>query len=86
MHTKHVQRIIGTNQAFQTMYGNGSWWDVFTWDQFLWDAPYVNEYVVDTPGTGRNMSLIIWSNTDQDLPYTIQSAILNYTVGRLERG
>lgn len=73
-------------QAFQTMYGNGSWWDVFTWDQFLWDAPYVNEYVVDTPGTGRNMSLIIWSNTDQDLPYTIQSAILNYTVGRLERG
>lgn len=80
------QESVDGYQAFQTMFGNGSWWDVFTWDQFIWDAPYVNEYTVDMPGNGRNLSLIIYGNTDLDLPYTIQSAIPNYTIGRLERG
>lgn len=72
-------------QAFQTLIGNGSWWDIFTFDSFIWDAPYVNEYVIDTPGNGRNLSLMVYGNTNLDLPYTVQSAIMNYTIGRLER-
>lgn len=73
-------------QSFQTLSGGGSWWDVFSWDQFIWDSPWVSEYVIDTPGNGRNMGLVIWGNSAIDLPYTVQSAIFNYTIGRLERG
>ena len=73
-------------QSNRTLTGGGNWWDVMTFDNFLWDSPYVTEYVIDTPGNGRNMSIIIWGNSAIDLPYTFHGATTNYTLGRLERG
>jgi hypothetical protein len=81
----------GSNEASsgyrgaQTLIGNGSYWNVFTWDQFVWDAPYVTEYTVDTPGNGLNMGILVYGNTDEDEPYTFNSAIQHYMVGRLAR-
>lgn len=72
-------------QSSQTLIGGGSWWDVFTWDSFVWDAPYLTDYEIDTPGNGTNIGMIIYGNTNIDLPYTISSAILHYTINRLER-
>lgn len=71
--------------TLKTLVGGGSYWDLFTWDEFNWDAPYVNEYIVDTPGNGRNINMIIYGDTNIDEPYVIHSAILHYTMGRLER-
>ena len=63
----------------------GGIWDTNTWDQGVWDAPYLYDYIIDTPGDGRNFALLIYANNAIDYPYIIQSMISNYTIGRLER-
>ena len=73
-------------QDFQSLGGTGASWDIFAWDSFVWDTAYVSEYIVDTPGNGINLGLIIYGNNAIDFPYTVQSAVLNYTIGRIERG
>ena len=60
-------------------------WDSFSWDNFVWDAQYLTDYEVDTPGDGVNLGLIIYGDTAIDLPYTISSGILHFTINRLER-
>ncbi|MDE1943469.1 MAG: hypothetical protein KGI47_10070 [Betaproteobacteria bacterium] len=63
----------------------GGLWDQNQWDTGVWDAPYLYDYVIDTPGNGRNMALLIYANNAIDYPYTIQSMISHYSIGRLER-
>lgn len=72
-------------RSARTLIGNGSYWDVMTWDQFNWDAPYVSEYTIDMPGNGRNVSLLIYGDTDENEPFTVHSTILHYIPARLER-
>ncbi len=79
-----IEATAGT-RSLQSLVGGGGYWDSFTWDNFNWDSPVVNEYVIDTPGNGRNIGLIIFSDNAIDDPYTISSAILHYSVNRLER-
>ena len=67
------------------MVGTGGYWDSFIWDQFTWDAPYVNEYTIDTPGDGRNISIMLINDTAIDEPFTVHSAITSYMAGRQER-
>ena len=82
---------FGTNEslsgyrAFQELFGAGSYFDIFTWDKFNWDSPYVSEYIVDTPGMGRNIGILVYGDSAIDEPYTVHSAIMHYTIGRLER-
>ncbi len=63
----------------------GGLWDQNNWDSGTWDSPYLNDYTIDTPGNGRNLALLIYGNNAIDYPYTIQSMISHYTIGRLER-
>lgn len=79
-----IEAAAGT-RTLESLVGGGGYWDSFTWDSFNWDSPVVNEYVVDTPGNGRNIGLIIFSDNAIDDPYTISSAILHYSINRLER-
>lgn len=72
-------------RSSQTLIGGGTYWDIGYWDTFNWDSPYVSEYIIDTPGDGKNIGMVIYGDSDIDLPYTIHSAITNYTVRRLER-
>lgn len=74
----------GSNATSQIV-GAGGYWDQFTWDNFNWDSPVVQEYKVDTPGNGRNISIMILSDNAIDDEYTISSAIINYIINRLER-
>lgn len=69
----------------QTMIGNGSYWDIFTWGQFTWSAPYVSEYTIDTPGNGKNIGMLIYGDTDENEPYTVHSCITTFIPGRLAR-
>ncbi len=69
----------------QTLIGGGGYWDSFIWDSFNWDSATVQEYKIDTPGNGRNIGLLIYSDNAIDTEYTVSSAIINYTINRLER-
>lgn len=72
-------------QSSTTMVGGGGWWDQFLWDSFIWDSPYINEYVVDSPGNGDNVGVVIYGETDMDKPYTLHGLITHYMMGRQER-
>ena len=65
--------------------GGGGYWDQATLDNFNWDSPVVQEYKVDTPGNGRNIGLLIYSDNAIDNEYTISSVIINYIINRMER-
>lgn len=71
--------------TLSTLVGTGGYWDQAVWDSFNWDSPVVQEYVIDTPGNGRNIGLLIYSDNAIDESYTISSAIINYIINRLER-
>lgn len=79
-----VESQIGL-QTQQNMIGRGGYWDQFIWDNFNWDAPYVSEYIIDTPGNGRNMAMMVIGDSDIDEPYSIHSAIIHFMQGRQER-
>lgn len=63
----------------------GGFWDAFTWDNFTWDAAYLQEFNIDTPGVGENISLLIKGNSNQDDAFTIHTVITNYSIGRMQR-
>lgn len=63
----------------------GGFWDSFTWDNFTWDAAYLQEFNVDTPGVGENISVLIKGNSNQDDAFTIHTVITNYSIGRMQR-
>jgi len=71
--------------TLSTLIGTGGYWDQAIWDTFNWDSPVVQEYVIDTPGNGRNIGLLIYSDNAIDESYTLSSAIINFIINRLER-
>lgn len=72
-------------RSLSMIVGTGGYWDQVNWDSFNWDSPVVQEYKIDTPGNGRNIGLLIYSDNAIDDTYTISSAIINYIINRLER-
>lgn len=72
-------------RSITTLLGSGGIWDIFTWDKFNWDSPATKDYEVDMPGNGKNISLLVYGNTDQDLPYTIQNITMQYIIRRQAR-
>lgn len=79
-----AESASGVNKL-STLVGTGGYWDQAVWDTFNWDSPVVQEYVIDTPGNGRNIGLLIYSDNAIDDSYTLSSAIINFIINRLER-
>lgn len=57
-------------------------WDAFTWDQFFWDGKTLAPSEFDITGTAENIALMFSGNSDEFLPFTINSAIIHYTQRR----
>jgi hypothetical protein len=70
---------------FQTLIGAGGIWDIMNSDNFTWDAQAVGEYVVDMPGDGDNLGILLYGDTDQDLPYVAQDVVMQYIIRRQKR-
>lgn len=67
------------------LYPKGAWLDVADWGRFVWSAGATPEVRLDTPGTGRAMSVMVKSLSSISDPFTIQSFTVQFTVGRMER-
>lgn len=63
----------------------GTWYDVSNYGNFVWSAGITPEYKLDTPGTGKAMSLMVKSASSISDPFVVQSFTVTYMVGRLER-
>jgi hypothetical protein len=76
---------IAGNISNKTNTGSGGFWGNFIWDKFTWDGAYAEQLTIDTPGTGDSLAVIINTDSDDMLPFTIHTMIFNYSFGRMER-
>lgn len=60
-------------------YGSGGLWGVANWGQFYWSAPVENVLDAWVDGQGRNVSIIIYSNSALVAPYTLRGATYYYS-------
>jgi len=67
------------------LYPEGTWFDSASWSGFVWSASAIPELRIDTPGTGKAISLGIRSQSSKSNAFVVQSFTLQYTPGRLER-
>ncbi len=65
--------------------GGGGFWNVNNWDEFSYDKAYVESPSFRICGVGTNLGLVIYSDTDIDLGHKLDSAIIHYTIRRLQR-
>lgn len=77
----HVDTAVGNSQNVT----GGGFWDSFTWDSFTWDGSYLQEFNLDIPGVGENLSLLVRGLSNRDEAYTIHTLIVNYSLGRMQR-
>lgn len=63
----------------------GGYWDQFTWDAFVWDSKIVTSPSLALEGTEKNISMLFYSNRNQDQSHTISGVTLMYTPQRNER-
>lgn len=60
-------------------------WDEFTWDAFTWDGNDLSPTSVDIGGSGENIILLVRGSSAYYEPFTINSALLTYSVRRRMR-
>lgn len=76
---------FGVTSLESSVKGQGGYWDSFTWGQFSWDAPYAQEFTIDTPGGGTSIAVILSGATKRNEPHKLHTALINYLPGRRER-
>jgi hypothetical protein len=67
-------------------FGSGGFWDDGTWDVGYWDGATSTPFVVDTPGTGGNLSIRFQGDDAISSPVNITGVTIDYTVRRAKRG
>jgi hypothetical protein len=66
--------------------GGGGFWDTAFWDDFFWDAEIFSSRGITLSGTGKNISVLFYGNSDRIRPFTIQTLEIHYIPRRLKRG
>lgn len=65
--------------------GAGGAWDADNWDQFFWSLPMATQMEANVDGVGRNMTLLIWCESDIQESPTISGIITHYSPLGLSR-
>lgn len=61
---------------------SAAFWDTALWDSFFWDGRTLTPTEVEVQGTAENIALLVFSSSDYFEPFTINSAILHYSIRR----
>lgn len=75
------QQSGSTYNQYTTSFSQATW-DNFTWDAFVWDGVTLSPSEVECVGTGENIALTVTSNSKINQPFTVNSAVLHYSVRR----
>ena len=65
--------------------GGGGMYDVDNWDQIFWDAQQFSTARFEILGTGQNLSLMFYSNSNTTDPFILQGVQLHYDIRRVQR-
>lgn len=60
-------------------------WDNFYWDNFYWDGRTISPSYLELNGSGENIQLLVSTNSDFIAEFSVNSAILHYTLRRGKR-
>lgn len=60
-------------------------WDNFTWDNFTWDGRTLSPTECEMTGTAENVAIVFRSSTPYYQQFTINSAIVHYSMRRAMR-
>jgi hypothetical protein len=60
-------------------------WDSFYWDNFYWDGRTITPSYLELNGSGENIQLLVSTNSDFVAEFSVNSAILHYTLRRGKR-
>jgi hypothetical protein len=63
-----------------TALGKGGAWDVDQWDTFQWGQPIHNQGEINISGVGRNMGLLVWHESAEDVAFTLQGVMIHYSI------
>lgn len=67
------------NQSAETT-GSGGLWDSSAWDEFYWSLPSQSQAEANISGVGRNMSLLLWHDTEIVEPFVLQGLLIHYSI------
>ena len=70
---------------FRQQYGTGLFWDFASWDRAYWDVSLASRVRYPIHGLGRSITLLVQSVSTDELPHTLKSDTLLYTVRRMVR-
>jgi len=67
-------------------FDSGGFWDENEWDEGYWDGATSTPFVIDSPGTGGNISIRLQGEDAISRPITVTGVLIDYTVRRPKRG
>lgn len=73
--------LVNTSGAFSPV----AQWDTMIWDTFFWDGKADDSISVDLDGTGENVQLMLFSDSDSIAEFTIPSALFHFSPRRGNR-
>ena len=78
--TSEIDQPNPTN--YVSNFSGSSNWDNMIWDQFSWDGRTLSPSELDMDGRAENYQATYRSTTDYIYPFTINSEIISYSMGR----
>ncbi len=79
-----VNTVDGIN-TFRQQYGAGLFWDFNSWDRAYWDVSQVSRVRYPVRGQGRSISLLVQSESANEMPHTLKSHTILLTARRMVR-
>lgn len=65
--------------------GAGGLWNVSAWNTFVWSGVFASQPTAYVAGTGRNVSVYLYTNTQYEPAFTLNAVTWRYTPRRLNR-
>lgn len=68
-----------------TIFAGGGFWDTDNWDEFYWDGQNIASARAELRGSGENVSMLIFNESNIAQPFILQGVTIHYDVRRLQR-
>lgn len=83
--TDYGKGLISRGQTGALAQTEGALWDFATWNQFYWDSYFHHDAKVRINCVGKNLAILISSQSALDAVHTIYGITVHYSARRLER-
>jgi hypothetical protein len=80
-----VSNLVASNIPLLNVFGGGGFWDSVNWNQFQWDGQVISTARALMPGTGENVSFLIFHQAITDASFILQGLVIHYDPRRLQR-